>query len=99
MFGPKSKKEVLDPFAGQRVERSERLVHEQDRRRRGKGACDGYAALHPRREFSRKTRLHLSQTEVFEDCSGVFAPILPAQQEAKIGVLPNGLPGKKTGIL
>ena len=50
-----SKKFLLQPFAGHRVERAERLVQEHDRRFGGERARNADALPLPARELPRKT--------------------------------------------
>src|SRR5690606_31772157 len=93
---------VLQLCADERVESRERLVHQKDRRFRGKGASEPDALLHPAGQlmgvFLRPLR-QADQLELARNALLPFSQRYARQFKSKPDIFFDGTPGKQCELL
>ena len=71
--------DVLELGAGERVDRGEGLVQQEDLRARDQRACDRHPLLHPTRQLPGMPPGHVPETHLFEDGLGATDSLRPWQ--------------------
>src|SRR5215470_1536406 len=99
---PDAEQLVLHQAAGLRIERAERLVHQQDRRIERKRACDGGALLHAARELRRIAVLEALEADQLDEGLRALLALgarhaLPLEAVKNVGA--HRLPGKQREVL
>ena len=99
---PDAQQFVLHEAAGLRVERAERLVHQEDARVDREGAGDRGALLHAARELRGVAVLEPGQSDEVDEVAGAALPLVLWQAQffgAVQHVLQHRLPGKQREML
>ena len=101
-FTPDAQQLITHPGAGDLIERTEGLVHEQERGVEDERAGDGHALLHPAGELVRMRRGELAEFDQREDLLGAAEPVgarALVELEGQLDVVRHGAPGQQRGLL